>query len=107
MPVYEYQCKDCGKVFEKFQKITEQPLKECRMCKGTVERLISNCSFHLKGSGWYVTDYKRGGATASGNGSTSAEKTETKTTTEAKTETKTETSASTPSAASGGTSEKG
>ena len=103
MPIYEYQCKDCGKVFEKFQKITEQPLKECRNCKGTVERLISNCSFHLKGTGWYVTDYKRGGSTASDNGSKSAEKTETKITTE----TKTETSASTPSAASGGASEKG
>jgi putative FmdB family regulatory protein len=107
MPIYEYQCKDCGKVFETFQKITEPPLKECRICKGTVERLISNCSFHLKGTGWYVTDYKRGGATSSGNGSKSAEKTETETETETKTETKTETSASTPSAASGGTSEKG
>lgn len=59
MPIYEYQCESCGKYFEIFQKITDDPLTECKYCKGKLNKLISNCAFHLKGSGWYVTDYKR------------------------------------------------
>jgi putative FmdB family regulatory protein len=58
MPVYEYQCQQCG-VFEATQKITERPLQRCPSCKGKVKRLISNTSFQLKGSGWYLTDYAR------------------------------------------------
>jgi len=57
MPIYEYQCKNCG-VFEVTQRIVEDPLKECPTCKGTdLHRLISHTSFVLKGSGWYATDY--------------------------------------------------
>lgn len=59
MPIYEYKCLDCGKIFEVFQKITEEPLNTCRFCNGKVQKLISQCSFHLKGTGWYATDYKR------------------------------------------------
>jgi putative FmdB family regulatory protein len=69
MPIYEYECSECRKVFEVFQGITEEPLTKCKACGGRVNRLISQCSFQLKGTGWYVTDYKRGGATSSGNGS--------------------------------------
>jgi putative FmdB family regulatory protein len=58
MPIYEYQCQKCG-VFEEAQKITDKPLGRCPTCKGKVKRLISNTSFHLKGSGWYLTDYAR------------------------------------------------
>jgi putative FmdB family regulatory protein len=58
MPIYEYQCDNCG-VFEYSQRITEDPLKKCPTCKGKVRRLISNTSFMLKGSGWYATDYGR------------------------------------------------
>jgi putative FmdB family regulatory protein len=83
MPIYEYECRSCGKVFEVFQKITEEPLTKCNSCQGQVQRLISQCSFQLKGTGWYVTDYKHGGATASGNGGktngSKEEKTEAKT----------------------------
>jgi putative FmdB family regulatory protein len=68
MPIYEYECSACGNIFEAFQKITEDPLETCTACSGPVQRLISQCSFQLKGSGWYVTDYKTGGATSSGNG---------------------------------------
>lgn len=57
MPVYEYQCSDCGQVQEAFQKISEPPLEICSHCKGNLKKLISQSSFHLKGSGWYVTDY--------------------------------------------------
>lgn len=39
------------------QKITEEPLSSCTFCAGKVKKLVSNCSFQLKGTGWYVTDY--------------------------------------------------
>lgn len=57
MPIYEYRCKKCGNEFEMFQKITEPSLTFCMSCKGPVEKLMSLSTFHLKGSGWYVTDY--------------------------------------------------
>lgn len=68
MPIYEYECLDCGKRFEIFQKISEERLKECRACGGRLNRLISMCSFQLKGTGWYVTDYKSPAGAAKGNG---------------------------------------
>ncbi|HSE90841.1 MAG TPA: zinc ribbon domain-containing protein [Candidatus Binatia bacterium] len=58
MPIYEYQCQKCG-TFEATQRITEKPLGKCPTCKGKVKKLISNTSFQLKGTGWYVTDYAR------------------------------------------------
>ena len=61
MPLYEYKCTKCGEVFEALQKFSDKPLARCKLCKGKVERLISNSTFHLKGSGWYVTDYARKG----------------------------------------------
>ena len=60
MPIYEYQCPKCGE-FEVTQKITDSPLKKCPTCRSKVTKLISNTSFQLKGSGWYVTDYGRSG----------------------------------------------
>src|SRR5208282_1874631 len=57
MPIYEYQCEACGQVLEKWQKFSEEPLKSCPACGGALSKLISSCAFHLKGSGWYVTDY--------------------------------------------------
>ncbi len=57
MPTYEYKCKKCGNIFEKFQSITEDPIKKCKNCDGEVYRLISkNGNFILKGSGYYSTD---------------------------------------------------
>jgi putative FmdB family regulatory protein len=94
MPIYEYECQKCG-TFEATQKITEKPLGKCPTCKGKIKKLISNTSFQLKGTGWYVTDYARKdkGAEKGGNGAKSA--TESKDTkSEAKTETKTESSSS-------------
>ena len=58
MPIYEYRCRKCGE-FEVTQRITEPPLARCPTCRGKVTKLISNTSFQLKGSGWYVTDYAR------------------------------------------------
>lgn len=57
MPIYEYQCRKCGRSFEIVQRISDPDLKSCKFCKGPVKRLMSVTSFHLKGSGWYVTDY--------------------------------------------------
>jgi putative FmdB family regulatory protein len=57
MPIYEYKCRKCGKQFEVIQGVTDDAVKECNFCRGTVDKLISLSSFQLKGSGWYVTDY--------------------------------------------------
>jgi putative FmdB family regulatory protein len=59
MPIYEYECKKCGSIFEAMQKISAKPLKTCEVngCKGKVQRLVSASGFILKGSGWYATDY--------------------------------------------------
>jgi putative FmdB family regulatory protein len=65
VPIYEYQCSQCGEIFEVFQKINDEPVATCRFCTGTVERLISHTSFQLKGAGWYLTDYARKSAPSS------------------------------------------
>src|SRR5438270_5151280 len=67
MPLYEYQCRKCGHRFEKIQKFSDSPARKRPECGGTVERLISASALHFKGSGWYVTDYARKGAAASGS----------------------------------------
>src|SRR5664280_1558448 len=70
MPIYEYQCAACGQVVERWQKISDSPLAECPGCGGSLHKIISSCAFHLKGSGWYVTDYagKNAASGASDNG---------------------------------------
>jgi putative FmdB family regulatory protein len=66
VPIYEYQCTKCGEIFEAFQKITDEPISQCKFCNAKVEQLISHSSFQLKGSGWYLTDYaKRSSSPAS------------------------------------------
>ena len=57
MPIYEYECTKCSKHFEIMQKISDDTLTSCRECGGDLKKLITNTSFVLKGSGWYVTDY--------------------------------------------------
>ncbi len=57
MPVYEYECTNCKDRIEVMQKITDDSLKTCMLCGGKLKKLITNTSFVLKGSGWYVTDY--------------------------------------------------
>lgn len=57
MPVYEYECRECG-VFELEQKITEEPRKRCPTCRKGVERLISNTSFSLVGTDWFCKEPK-------------------------------------------------
>ncbi|AZR72141.1 FmdB family transcriptional regulator [Anoxybacter fermentans] len=55
MPTYEYKCENCGR-FERFEKITAEPLTECPTCKGKVHRVISAVGVIFKGSGFYITD---------------------------------------------------
>jgi putative FmdB family regulatory protein len=62
MPTYEYKCTKCGHHFEVFQKISESPITKCPKCGGAVERLISGgAGLIFKGSGFYITDYKKTG----------------------------------------------
>ena len=59
MPIYEYQCKNCGHKLEKLQKISDQPLTDCPACgEPGLCRLVSPVAFRLKGGGWYETDFK-------------------------------------------------
>jgi len=58
MPIYEYECNHCGHHVEALQKFSDPPIVECEACHcNEMKRLISQSTFHLKGSGWYVTDY--------------------------------------------------
>ena len=57
MPIYEYQCEQCGAIEEALQKFSDKPLTKCGHCSGRLHKLISQSAFHLKGTGWYVTDY--------------------------------------------------
>ncbi len=60
MPTYEYECKNCQHRFEEFQKITDAPLSKCPKCGGQLRRLITGgVGLIFKGSGFYVTDYKK------------------------------------------------
>lgn len=70
MPIYEYSCKQCGE-FEVTQRISEDPLKKCPTCGTKVTKLISPSAFHLKGSGWYMTDYAKNGASSKSSSSES------------------------------------
>lgn len=71
MPIYEYECPKCGR-FEAVQKVSEKPLKaapECsrKDCPRSAERVMSASAFHLKGSGWYKTDYASGSSGSAGS----------------------------------------
>ena len=67
MPIYEYRCSDCDRVFEALQRVSDAPLDACRDCGGPARRIISAPAIQFMGSGWYVTDYARkSGRDASG-----------------------------------------
>jgi putative FmdB family regulatory protein len=84
MPLYEYECDACGSVFEVMQKFSDEPLAVHESCGGRVHRLLSAPALQFKGSGWYITDYARGGKSSESNGT----KTESKGDGAAKTEAK-------------------
>jgi putative FmdB family regulatory protein len=57
MPIYEYECTKCGNIEEALQKFSDKPHTKCKHCSGKLHKLVSQSTFHLKGTGWYVTDY--------------------------------------------------
>jgi len=59
MPIYEYKCYKCAKTFEILQSFSAEPLKQCIHCNGKVKKVLTAPSFQFKGSGWYITDYKK------------------------------------------------
>ena len=97
MPLYDYRCHQCGETFEVIQKFSDEPLKRHESCGGDVERLLSVPALQFKGTGWYVTDYGKGGKSPSASKSDSGS--ESKPAEAAKSETK-------PSAAPATSSEK-
>lgn len=59
MPIYEYVCNNCHNHFEILQKVDDHSPQICPSCQGkNVERMFSAAGFQLKGTGWYVTDFK-------------------------------------------------
>jgi len=72
MPTYLYECKNCGR-FEEFQKITDEPIKECPQCGAKVKKIIGAPGIIFKGSGFYVTDYKNGKGKGKANGSSKSD----------------------------------
>ena len=85
MPIYVYECQQCGERFEYQQSLSEPRKTECEKCGGGLEKIIAPTAFHLKGGGWYKDLYGKPKATESKPSSTET-KTETKT--ESKTESK-------------------
>ncbi|MDZ7751477.1 MAG: zinc ribbon domain-containing protein [Gammaproteobacteria bacterium] len=72
MPIYEYRCDKCGHEMEAIQKMSDDPLIECPACgEAALRKLVSAAGFHLKGSGWYVTDFRDKGKKPGGNGTKS------------------------------------
>jgi putative FmdB family regulatory protein len=66
MPIYEYRCSSCGHQQEFLQKVSDAPLTTCTACgKATFSKMLTAAGFQLKGSGWYVTDFKSKPAAAS------------------------------------------
>lgn len=69
MPNYDYECQECGHIFEVFQSISADPIKECEKCGGKVKRLIGGgAGLIFKGSGYYVTDSRGNGSSSSNSG---------------------------------------
>lgn len=74
MPIYEYECKNCGQRFDKLQPMAADPLTECELCgKGPVRRVPHSAGVIFKGSGWYATDNRKGGSSGSSSSSSIGE----------------------------------
>ncbi len=74
MPIYAYRCEACGFAKELLQKISDAPLTDCESCgKPAMKKQVTAAGFQLKGSGWYVTDFRNNGT---GNGGAAKAKTD-------------------------------
>ncbi|MGQ9724355.1 MAG: FmdB family zinc ribbon protein [Tepidimonas sp.] len=67
MPIYAYKCESCGHAIDVLQKVSDEPLTICPACgAATLRKQVTAAGFQLKGTGWYVTDFRNGaGATSS------------------------------------------
>lgn len=75
MPIYEYRCSSCGYENEYLRKVNDPLLSQCPECgKSTFDKLVSAAGFHLKGNGWYVTDFKDTGKKPAAGAKPDAEK---------------------------------
>lgn len=90
MPLYDYKCHGCGKVFEVRQRFSDEPLRVHEECGGELERLISVPALQFKGSGWYVTDYGKGGQSPASHGSNGKSEAKTGSTSDSKSDSKSE-----------------
>ena len=96
MPIYEYRCNVCGQELEVLQKVTEPPLTDCPSCgKPGMQKLLTAAGFHLKGGGWYATDFKGGSKKKTDENKPADTKTDTKTDTKPDTKTETKSAACT------------
>ncbi len=73
MPIYEYQCDDCGASFEVMQKMSDDPLEVCERCGGRLRKVLHPVAIHFKGSGFYTTDYGRSSSRAAGSRDSSSD----------------------------------
>jgi putative FmdB family regulatory protein len=75
MPIYAYRCADCGRACDVLQKLSDAPLTQCPACGAqALRKQVTAAGFQLKGSGWYVTDFKGGAAPAEKSGDKPADK---------------------------------
>ena len=73
MPLYEYECDECGRRFELIRKFSDPPVTSCTTCNGSVRKLFSSPAIQFKGTGWYVTDYARKPSAGQAESATSAD----------------------------------
>lgn len=90
MPIYEYECLQCGKRTELLQRMNEAPMATCPQCGGEVRKLISAPAVQFKGSGWYVTDYAGKKGAAAGKSDSKSESKSESSSGESKSESKSE-----------------
>ena len=92
MPVYEYECENCGRRFERMQSINDPPVRQCPECSGAVHKVFHAAGIIFKGSGWYITDSRKSSSGAvtgeTKSASTEGKPADTSTQAEAKPETK-------------------
>jgi len=94
MPIYEYECENCGTHFDKIQSVNDDPVRQCPECSGAVHKVFHPAGIIFKGSGWYITDSRKS-TSVTVSGETKAADTKAETKTETATETKTEAKAET------------
>ncbi len=90
MPLYEYQCQECGQRYERLEHVSAMHDGTCPQCGGNAHRLIGAPALQFKGSGWYVNDYGKGNGNGNGSDATAKETEKAKTAAESSTDSKPE-----------------